>query len=287
MEENNSNQKIEISSFQYGNVFSKLGENKEATPDKAEGTGTSVPNVATVQSGHMERSGEPQTLHSSGARSAVNSRKGIKSTLMKIAITPVLLAALVGLFILGGKILNAKSEQAVIADKDTFVCDSDSTVMTELAMSEPDERSEMPGGADTSEENVIPTADVMEAKTDPTEVIAEYRKKHLKLNSVYIQAAVFFDIKASFEALPADIRASMPKEGKQIEYYNMFFTAKSPADIRPLKTYAKSYFTAEQVWMIERTYLYSEKRFYDVYNKEGMSFAGARKIFLEKKWNRR
>lgn len=356
-EKRNSTRKVEISSFQYGNVFPKspsgtdihTGESsrkEDSSPEITESVVHTIPehkesridfqNSVSDQSSvsnsdtlktftnttnEREDSSE-STLSISKVNkesnnrlsASVNSHTEAKgninmptpksmSIVLKIALIPVFLSAVVGLIIFGMPLFGTNGQAQANEDSKVYASDSDSVAKLAEALTEEDSKvypSDSHSAAKpvetlteevTQEDNkaaqpINTHAEKDTPNLDRTTMVNEYRSKHIKLNSVYLRPSEFFEIKKAFEELPADVRSDMTKEAKQIEYYNMFFTAASPSDVRPLKHYAKAYFTAEQVWMIERTYLYSDKRFYDVYNKVGMSFFGARQVFLEKKWNR-
>lgn len=336
-EKRNSSQKVEISSFQYGNVFPKApsgtdihtggpGRKEDSTHEITESVVHTIPqhkeSRIDVQNAVSDQSSESNSdtlktftnttnekedsSESTRSISKVNQESNNRlsasvnshteaeeninmpkaksmSIVLKIALIPVFLSAVVGLIIFGMPLFGTNGQAQANDDSKVYASDSDTIAKPVETLTEEVTQEDNESQVKSSHCNEeIPTRHL-----DRTTMVNEYRRKHLKLNSVYLRPSEFFEIKKAFEELPADIRSDMTKEAKQIEYYNMFFTAASPSDVRPLKQYAKAYFTAEQVWMIERTYLYSDKRFYDVYNKVGMSFFGARQVFLEKKWNRR
>lgn len=335
-EKRNRSQKVEISSFQYGNVFpnapsgtdihtGRPGRKEDSSPEITESVVHTIPqhkesridvqnavsdqssvsNSDTLKTFTNTTNEKEDSLESTRSISKVNqesnnrlsasvnshteaeeninmSKAKSMSIVLKIALIPVFLSAVVGLIIFGMPLFGTNGQTQANEDSKVYASDSDSVAIPVETLTEEvtleNHKPDQPSNRD--EETLTPNL-------DRTTMVNEYRRKHIKLNSVYLRPSEFFEIKKAFEELPSDVRSDMTKEAKQIEYYNMFFTAASPSDVRPLKQYAKAYFTAEQVWMIERTYLYSDKRFYDVYNKVGMSFFGARQVFLEKKWNRR
>lgn len=335
-EKRNSSQKVEISSFQYGNVFPKapsgtdihtggpgrkedssheitesvvhtIPQHKESridvqnevsdqssmsnsdtlktftnTTNEKEDSSESTRSISKVNQESNNRLSASVNSHTETEENINMPKAKSMSIVLKIALIPVFLSAVVGLIIFGMPLFGTNGQAQANDDSKVYASDSDSVAKPVESIKE-----EVTLENNKPDQPSLRNGEILTPHLDRTTMVNEYRRKHLKLNSVYLRPSEFFKIKKAFEELPADIRSDMTKEAKQIEYYNMFFTAASPSDVRPLKQYAKAYFTAEQVWMIERTYLYSDKRFYDVYNKVGMSFFGARQVFLEKKWNRR